>query len=103
VRDLIYLYERIHAAESKAAARWFNRLEQTIHSLTTLPRRCPVAAETGRLRRSLRCLLYGRKPDVYRVVFEIDEREKAVRVLTIRHGAMDRISENDLRISTDRE
>jgi toxin ParE1/3/4 len=37
----------------------------------------------------LRHLLYGKKPNVYRVILEIDEARKVVRVLTIRHGAMD--------------
>jgi mRNA-degrading endonuclease RelE of RelBE toxin-antitoxin system len=36
----------------------------------------------------LRHLLYGAKRDVYRVIYEIDEAHKAVRVLTIRHAAM---------------
>jgi len=37
------------------------------------------------------CAIYstGRKPNVYRVLYEINEPLKAVRVLTIRHGAMD--------------
>jgi len=34
-------------------------------------------------------LLDGAKRDVYRVIYEIDESHKVVRVLTIRHAAMD--------------
>lgn len=37
----------------------------------------------------LRHLLYGSKPDVYRVIYEIDEARELVSVITIRHSAMD--------------
>ncbi len=88
-RDLDYLYQRISAAESPAAAQWFNGLEKAIGSLKRFPRRCPVAIESRKARRPMRQLLYGAKPDAYRVLFEIDEIRKVVRVLTIRHGRMD--------------
>jgi mRNA-degrading endonuclease RelE of RelBE toxin-antitoxin system len=32
-------------------------------------------------------LLYGRKPNVYRIIYAIDERNSVVAVLHIRHGA----------------
>jgi plasmid stabilization system protein ParE len=88
-RDLGDLYWRIHAEDSPAAARWFNGLEEAVYSLETLPRRCPIAPEGRRAERRLRHLLYGNKPHVYRVIYEIVESDKAVYVLTIRHGAMD--------------
>jgi toxin ParE1/3/4 len=88
-RDLNYLYEYIEAANSAAAARWYNGLEQAIYGLERFPRRCPRAPEARRVKRPLRHLLYGAKPDVYRVLYEVDEARKLVRVLTIRHGAMD--------------
>jgi plasmid stabilization system protein ParE len=88
-RDLDYLFERISADDSIAAARWFNGLEAAIHTLERLPRRCPIAPESKRTRRRLRQHLYGAKRDVYRVIYEIDESRKVVRVLTIRHTAMD--------------
>jgi mRNA-degrading endonuclease RelE of RelBE toxin-antitoxin system len=47
-------------------------------------------------RRPLRNLLYGAKPHVYRVIYEIDEPRRVVRVLTIRHGAMDEAGADDL-------
>ena len=88
-RDLDYLYERICADDSALAARWFNGLEGAITALERLPRRCSAAPESKKAKRPLRQLLYGAKRDVYRIIFEIDERRKLVRVLTIRHGAMD--------------
>jgi len=88
-RDLEFLYQRISADDSAAAARWFNGLEKAIHTLERMPRRCPLASESKKAKRRLRHLLYGARRDVYRVIFEIDESRKAVRVLTIRHAAMD--------------
>jgi plasmid stabilization system protein ParE len=88
-RDLDYLYQQVHASESLTAARWYNGLEKAIYTLERFPRRCPLAPEARKAQRPVRHLLYGTKPHVYRVLYEIDEPGKAVRVLTIRHGAMD--------------
>ncbi|HVA82106.1 MAG TPA: type II toxin-antitoxin system RelE/ParE family toxin [Candidatus Binataceae bacterium] len=88
-RDFDHLYQRISADDSAQAARWFNGLEAAIHTLERLPRRCPLAPESKRAKRRLRHLLHRAKRDVYRVIYEIDESRKAVRVLTIRHAAMD--------------
>jgi toxin ParE1/3/4 len=52
-------------------------------SLDEHPTRAPVIPEDD----SLRHLLYGRKPNVYRIIYAIDERSRVVTVLHIRHGA----------------
>jgi plasmid stabilization system protein ParE len=88
-RDLAALYEEKNAAGSSAAARWFNGLEAAVLTLEQFPRRCPAAPEGLRTKRALRHLLYGKKPHVYRVIYEVDERQKIVQVITIRHGAME--------------
>lgn len=88
-RDLEYLYQYIHAESSPTAARWYNGLERAIRTLECFPRRCPSAPEALKARRPLRHLLYGRKPYVYRVIYEIAESYKTVHILTIRHGARD--------------
>ena len=48
------------------------------------------------MKRILRHLLYGNKPHVYRAIYEIDERNKVVYVLTIRQGAMDEARPDEL-------
>jgi toxin ParE1/3/4 len=88
-KDLVDIYERISAAESLIAARWFNGLEAAIDTLEQFPRRCPVAPESKTRNRELRHLLYGSKRDVYRVLYDIDEPRKLVRVRAVRHSAMD--------------
>jgi toxin ParE1/3/4 len=88
-RDLNELFEFLDASNSAAASRWFNGLEKAIYSLERLPRRGPRAAEGRRIRRPLRHLLYGNKPDVYRVNYEIYDSTKTILVLGVRHGARD--------------
>jgi toxin ParE1/3/4 len=90
-RDLETLYVEKNAAESRTAARWYQGLEEAIYALARYPRRWPFAPEARRMRRKLWHLLYGRKPHVYRVIYEIDERQQTVWVLTIRHGARRRL------------
>ncbi len=37
--------------------------------------------------KKLRQLLFGKTPNIYRIIFAIDKRNHAVNVLHIRHGA----------------
>jgi len=82
-RDLVQLYRAIHAEDSDAALLWYRGLKQAILSLQEHPNRCPVTPESTRFRN----LLYGTKPNVYRVIYRVLERSKRVEVLHIRHGA----------------
>jgi toxin ParE1/3/4 len=96
VRDLEILYLEKNAAESRAAARWYNGLEEAVYALALHPHRCPIAPEARRAKRKLRHLLYGKKPHVYRVLYEVDEERQAVWVFTIRHGARRKLKPSDL-------
>ena len=106
-RDLSLLFEEKRAAEFQAAARWFNGLEKEIYTLETdnlLRRRrmrCAAAPERKKAKRPLRHILYGKKlygekPHIYRVIYECDARNKLVKVLTIRHGAMEPLGTAEL-------
>jgi toxin ParE1/3/4 len=95
-RDLEILYKEKNAAESHAAARWYNGLEEAVDALASYPNRCPVVPETRKVKRKLRHLLYGKKPHVYRVIYEIDEGRQAVWVLHIRHGTRKKLKASDL-------
>jgi toxin ParE1/3/4 len=95
-RDLEVLYIEKNAAESRAASRWYNELEEAVYALAEYPFRCPVVPEARRARRKLRHLLYGEKSHVYRVIYEVDERQKVVWVLHIRHGARRKIKFSNL-------
>jgi toxin ParE1/3/4 len=95
-RDLEALYVEKDAAESQAASRWYNGLEEAVSALAVYPHRCPAAPEARKLRRELRHLLYGKKPHVYRVIYEVDERRQTVWVLTVRHGARRKLKTSDV-------
>ena len=95
-RDLEILYVEKNATESQAAARWYNGLEEAVYALGTHPNRCPVAPEARKLKRKLRHLLYGNKPHIYRVIYEVEEQRQTVWVLTIRHGARKRVKIADM-------
>jgi mRNA-degrading endonuclease RelE of RelBE toxin-antitoxin system len=95
-RDLEALYVEKDAAESQAASRWYNGLEEAVSALAVYPHRCPAAQEARKLRRELRHLLYGKKPHVYRVIYEVDERRQTVWVLTVRHGARRKLKTSDV-------
>ena len=84
--------EALHWRRQRApreALRWFHELWRAIESLQEMPTRCPLAPESLVLRRAVRQLLFGRRPDVYRVLFIVVNDE--VRVLRIRHGARQRL------------
>jgi toxin ParE1/3/4 len=83
VRDLREIYRAINALESQQARTWFIGLEAAVLSLEKFPARCPVTPEDE----TLRHCLYGDKPYVYRIIFEIEDPERIVRVMSIRHGA----------------
>lgn len=82
-RDLLYLFEWINAQSSDVALVWYRGLKEAIRSLQHNPRRCPITPES----KDLRHLLYGNKPNIYRVIYRIVETQKEVDVLHIRHGA----------------
>jgi mRNA-degrading endonuclease RelE of RelBE toxin-antitoxin system len=96
-RDLEALYVEKNAPESQAASRWYNGLEKEVYALANYPNRCPAAPEARKLRRELRHLLYGTKPHVYRIIYEVDERRQTVWVLTIRHGARRKLKPSDVK------
>jgi plasmid stabilization system protein ParE len=75
----------------EAGLRWFHRLGEAIDSLSTFPKRCPVAPENAKTPFELRQLVYGRKPHFYRILFTIEG--DVVYVLRIRHGRRRQLGE----------
>ncbi len=83
LRDLRQIFVRINAEHSPQAAAWFDELEIVISSLSEQPARGPITPE----KKTLRHLLFGKKPHVYRIIYAVHERVRAVRILHVRHGA----------------
>ena len=84
-RDLRRIYLTINAADGVQPRAWFNGLERAVLSLDEHPARAPHIPEGGELRH----LLYGRRRYRYRIIYAIDEADRVVTVLHIRHGARD--------------
>lgn len=77
----LWLAER----DAEAAARWFNRIYDTIGALEMFPERCPLAPESEFFNREIRETFHGRRQHKYRILFTVTEN--AVHVLHVRHGA----------------
>jgi plasmid stabilization system protein ParE len=66
------------------AIRWLDRFHSVLRGLDTNPQRCPHAREQRKVDVELREILFGRRPNVYRVIFLIEA--DCVRVLRIRRA-----------------
>ena len=91
VRDLSRLWQTIDALDSTQARAWLDGLERLILSLDEHPAKGAVIPEDKHLRH----LLYGRRRNIYRVIYAIDSRRRVVTVLHIRHGARDALATED--------
>ncbi len=71
-----------HAPET--ATRWFGRFHAALQTLGLHPQRCPLARENGKVDVELRELHFGKRGNVFRVIFTIDA--DTVRILRIRRA-----------------
>ena len=85
LRDLEAIYEFIEADTSERADAWFNELAEVVYSLEQFAERGGSAPESKKLRQ----LLFGKKPNTYRIVYVVNKPRRLVHVLHIRHGARD--------------
>jgi toxin ParE1/3/4 len=83
LRDMEAIYEFVEADQSEKAFAWFRELAETIYSLERFPERGTPVPERWKLRQ----LLFGERPNTYRVIFTVDKRKRMVTVLHMRHGA----------------
>jgi plasmid stabilization system protein ParE len=77
------IYEFIKADSSQSAAAWFAKLSEAVYSVEQYPSRGTVIPENKKLRR----LLFGGKPNIFRIIYPVDRRNAAVNALHICHGA----------------
>ena len=59
-RNIEEAFEWLHAESPAAAERWIDGLLATIHTLTRLPLRCPVAPESDDFDETIREIFFGR-------------------------------------------
>lgn len=82
------IYEFIEADASERAFAWFDDLVKAIYSLERFPERGTAVPECKKFRH----LLFGKKPNTYRIIYAVDKRNGVVSILHIRHGARAAIS-----------
>jgi len=94
IDDLDEAYQWILERSPQHAVKWFNDLMDSLQSLQHNPERCAVAPENDAVEPEIRQLLYGKRWNVYRVLFTI--RRSEVHVLHIRHAARHTLTEDEL-------
>jgi plasmid stabilization system protein ParE len=83
--DVQRLYRTVIERAPLQGQEWFNRLIDGLYSLETFPERCKAIKGLSSPGRIVRLLLYGRRPQTYRIYFDVVET--TVRILHIRHSA----------------
>jgi Plasmid stabilisation system protein. len=73
------------------ARRWYNRFIDRLHSLRRNPQHFGLAEESRKAKREIRQLLFGKRPNVYRALFVIDNTQvRVIRVLRAQRRALTR-------------
>jgi plasmid stabilization system protein ParE len=83
-QDLDEAYVWAARGAPETAARWLRRFQDALQTLDTKPERCPLAPESRRSDLVLRQWLFGRRQNVFRVIFTVDQG--VVRILRILRG-----------------
>ena len=87
-----YLWAARRAPET--AARWLRRFQDALQKLDAKAQRCPLARESRKSAVELRQWLFGRRPNVFRVIFTIEG--DIVRVLRILRAARRFLSQRQI-------
>jgi plasmid stabilization system protein ParE len=90
--DVERIYDWVCSRAPAKGAVWFEELIDSLYSLERLANRCPFASEAEKAGREIRCLSFGRRRGVYRILYEVDEKRQTVWILHIRHAALQRLS-----------
>ncbi len=74
---------------SRAAAdRWYAGLVKSLKTLERFPESHPTAEEDAeRFGLPIREMLYGRRPNVFRILFTVDTEAGTVTVISLRHAS----------------
>jgi toxin ParE1/3/4 len=92
--DLAQAYRWAARRAPHTAALWLDRFHQALQTLADNPERCPHARENSKVAIEIREFLFGRRPNVFRVIFTI--RDDAVRVIRIRRAQRRLLSRKEL-------
>jgi plasmid stabilization system protein ParE len=88
---IVNAFEYINERSPENASRWLRGLYGKIDTLEQMPARCALARENEYFEDVLRQLLFKS----HRIVFRVEEADRIVRVLYVRHGKQRAIGEPD--------
>lgn len=97
------IYEWVISQAPGRGESWFQALLDAHYSLENQPLFCPLAREAAEARRAVRCLLFGKRRGVYRILYEVDAARPIVWILHIRHGALRDLHPSELACPEERE
>ena len=80
---------------------WFEDLMGSLGSPEKQPYRCPLAREARKSRRKIRCLLFGKRRNAFRILYEVDDQRQIVYVLHIRRGTRRDLKPAELKHTND--
>ena len=87
----VFITVRVSAT---SAEHWKTRIVAAVNSLAEQPERWPFAEDPGLEGLGMREATMGRRPHVYRILYDFD-RDRVI-VHRIRHAAQDSLDEDDL-------
>ena len=94
--DVERIYDWVCSQAPVKGAAWFEELIDSLYSLERLANRCPFAPEAEKSGREIRCLSFGRRRGVYRILYEVDDKRRTIWILHIRHAALQRLNAQNL-------
>ena len=97
--DVIHYHRWAAKHAPITAVLWLDRFESALATLGENPQRCSLAPESRKSPVELRQFLFGRKPNVYRVIFTIAEAQ--VRVLRVRRAQRRSLTAREIKDSLD--
>ena len=92
--DLRHYYQVAARHAPVTAARWLDRFEAALQTLSTNPTRCLLAPENDLVDQPIYQLFHGKRTGRFRVLFTIEGER--VLILHVRRGVMDKAQEGDL-------
>jgi plasmid stabilization system protein ParE len=92
--DVVETIDWLKRRSPQSAASWRSLLEKQLQTLEDRPQRCALAAEAADLGIEIRELLFGKRRNIYRILFVVQSNR--VKVLRIRHSLRDWLTSDDL-------
>jgi plasmid stabilization system protein ParE len=94
LQDLDEAFKNAAKHAPLTANAWLDRFYDTLQTLSVNPTRCGLAPENPKSKRTLHQLLFGKRTNVFRVIFTVEE--KTVWIIRIRRASRRRMSEKEL-------